>query len=112
MLFPPSQNSTSETCHDETCRRIHVQALVISRLDYCNSVLFGLASSTLQLLSSVLQTAARLIKDLSPKDHITYTETFIHSFIHSGDLYSASSRDYYSEALPAQPRTKKDLREM
>ena len=39
--------------------------------------------------------------------------TVIHSFIHSGDLYSASSRDYYSEALPAQPRTKKkDLREM
>src|SRR6218665_4034829 len=38
---------------------------------------------------------------------------FISSFIHSGDLYSASSRDYYSEALPAQPRTKKkDLREM
>ena len=37
----------------------------------------------------------------------------IHSFMHSGDLYSASSRDYYSEALPAQPRTKqKDLREM
>src|SRR6218665_3412521 len=38
---------------------------------------------------------------------------FIHSFIHSEDLYSASSRDSYSEALPAQPRTKKkDLREM
>src|SRR6218665_644923 len=37
----------------------------------------------------------------------------IHSFIHSGDLYSASSRDCYSEALPVQPRTKKkDLREM
>jgi len=35
------------------------------------------------------------------------------SFIHSGDLYSASSRDYYSEALPAQSRTKKkDFREM
>src|SRR6218665_377491 len=31
----------------------------------------------------------------------------IHSFIHSGDLYSASSRDYYSEALPAQSRTKR-----
>src|SRR6218665_406724 len=42
-----------------------------------------------------------------------YNYSFIHSFIHSGDLYSASSRDYYSEALPAQPRTKKkDLREM
>ena len=29
------------------------------------------------------------------------------SFIHSGDLYSAFSRDYYSEALPAQSRTKR-----
>src|SRR6218665_2569020 len=35
------------------------------------------------------------------------TCTFIcFKFIHSGDLYSASSRDYYSEALPAQSRTK------
>src|SRR6218665_440782 len=31
--------------------------------------------------------------------------SFIHSFIL--ETYSASSRDYYSEALPAQPRTKK-----
>ena len=31
----------------------------------------------------------------------------IHSIIHSGDLYSTSSRDYYSEALQAQSRTKK-----
>jgi len=40
--------------------------------------------------------------------------SFIHSYIHSGDLYSASSsRDYYSEVLPAQSRTKKkDFREM
>jgi len=30
-----------------------------------------------------------------------------HAFIHSGDLYNAFSRDYYSEALPAQSRTKK-----
>jgi len=34
------------------------------------------------------------------------------SFIHSGDLYSASSRHYYSEAHPVQSRPKKDLREM
>src|SRR6218665_1332345 len=32
---------------------------------------------------------------------MTGNHSFIHSFIHSGDLYSASSRDYYSEALPA-----------
>jgi len=38
---------------------------------------------------------------------------FIHSFIHSGDLYSASSRDDHSEALTAQSRTKKkNFREM
>jgi len=37
----------------------------------------------------------------------------IHSFIHSGDLYSTSSTHYYSEAPPAQSRPKKkDLREM
>ena len=47
------------------------------------------------------------------KDLCGAYDLIIHSFIHSGDLYSASSRDYYSEALPAQPRTKKkDLREM
>src|SRR6218665_2576343 len=38
---------------------------------------------------------------------IGLTFIYTYSFIHSGDLYSASSRDYYSEALPAQSRTKK-----
>src|SRR6218665_2981070 len=65
-------------CLNETCRRILVQALVISRLDYCNSVLSGLPSSTLQPLSSVLHTAARLIKDLSLRDHITPTLKQLH----------------------------------
>src|SRR6218665_2963581 len=65
-------------CLNETCRRILVQALVISRLDYCNFVLSGLPSSTLQPLSSVLHTAARLIKDLSPRDHITPTLKQLH----------------------------------
>src|SRR6218665_1819060 len=60
-------------CLDKTCRRILVQALITSRLDYCNSVLYGLPSSTLQPLSSVLHAAACLIKDLSPRDHITLT---------------------------------------
>src|SRR6218665_188534 len=31
---------------------------------------------------------------------------FIYSFIHSGDLHSASSRHYSSEALPAQSRVR------
>src|SRR6218665_1823123 len=41
-----------------------------------------------------------------PKLWVLCKSLFIHSFIHSGDLYSTSSRDYYSEALPAQSRTK------
>jgi len=39
--------------------------------------------------------------------------SLVHSFTHSGDLYSASSIHNYSEALPAQsPPKKKDFREM
>src|SRR6218665_50146 len=33
-------------CLNETCRRMLAQALVISRLDYCNSALFHFCSST------------------------------------------------------------------
>ena len=65
-------------CLDETCRRILIQALVVSQLDDGNSVLSGLPSSTLQHLSSVLHTAARLIKDPSPTDHITPTLKQLH----------------------------------
>jgi len=28
----------------------------------------------------------------------------LYSFVHSGDLHTASSRDYYPEALPSQSR--------
>jgi len=42
---------------------------------------------------------ARLIARLPKFSHISsfMINKFIHSFIHSGDLYSAFSRDYYSE---------------
>ena len=48
-----------------------VLALVHSRLDYCNSVLHSLPRSRLQLLQSVLNSAARLIRGLGRFDHIT-----------------------------------------
>jgi hypothetical protein len=65
-------------CLNEQCLRVLVQALVISRLDYCNSVLAGLPSSTLQPLTSVLHSAARLVKNLGPRDHITPTLRLLH----------------------------------
>src|ERR1043165_5139814 len=66
-------------CLDETCLHILTQALVISRIDYCNSVLSGLPTSTLQPLTSVLH-AACLIKGLGPRDHITQSHQELHWF--------------------------------
>src|SRR6218665_3849172 len=53
------------------CLRTLIHALVFSRLDYCNWVLYGLPASTLQPLTTVLRCAAKLIKNLSPRDHVT-----------------------------------------
>jgi len=57
-------------CLNEHCLRILVQDLVISRLDYCNSVLACLPSTALQPLTAVLHSAVRLVKDLGPRDHM------------------------------------------
>src|SRR6218665_1264713 len=62
-------------CLDETCRSILVQALVISRLFYYNSVLSGLPSSTLEPLSSVLHCFSSNKRSQSQRPHHTYTET-------------------------------------
>jgi len=48
-----------------------VLALVISKLDYCNSLLAGLPQSTLTPLQRVQNAAARLVFELGARDHIT-----------------------------------------
>ena len=48
-----------------------VSALVISLLDYCNSVLAHLPASTLAPLQRVINAAARMVVDLGPRDHVT-----------------------------------------
>src|SRR6218665_2069991 len=95
-LFHLQRIRQVKRCLDETCRRILVQALVISRLDYYNSVPSGLPSSTLQPLSSVLHTAARLMKDLSPRDHITPTLKQLHRLpIHARIAFKISLLVYH-----------------
>ena len=47
-----------------------VHPFVISRLDYCNSILAGLPKGLLGQLQHVQNTAARLILGLQPRDHI------------------------------------------
>ena len=43
-----------------------VSAFVLSRIDYCNSVLAGLPQSTLRLLLEVLDAAIRVVAGLGP----------------------------------------------
>jgi len=53
----------------ETCE-ILIHSLVISRIDYCNSLLLGAPNATIQRLQKMQNKAARLITLASPRDHI------------------------------------------
>jgi len=55
-----------------------VLALIMSRLDYCNSVLLALPTSTVQPLQRVQNAAARLMFGLSRSDHVTPTLIQLH----------------------------------
>ena len=48
-----------------------VQAMVISRLDYCNSILTGLPKDELKRLQRIQNNAARLVYKKKKRDHIT-----------------------------------------
>ena len=48
-----------------------VCALVISKVDYCNSVLAGISGNLIRRLQSVMNAAARLVFSAKRSDHIT-----------------------------------------
>ena len=48
-----------------------VQAFISCRLDYCNSLLYGISDRLLQRLQSVQNAAARLVTGAGRSDHIT-----------------------------------------
>ena len=56
---------------DQQMFQTMISALIIFRLDYCNSLLSDLPSSTLAPLQRVLHTAARLTLKLKICDHIS-----------------------------------------
>ncbi len=55
----------------EHAAQLLVQALVISRLDYCNALLAGLPSNTIKPLQIIQNTAARLIFNEPKRAHVT-----------------------------------------
>ena len=55
---------------DDFCLKTVVQALVMSHLDYCNSVLYGLPSYQIARLQHVQNAAALLISKTQRSDHI------------------------------------------
>ena len=48
-----------------------VHAFISSRLDYCNSLFYGIADGLLKKLQSIQNAAARLITGTRRRDHIT-----------------------------------------
>ncbi len=55
----------------EHAAQLLVQALVISRLDYCNALLTGLPSNTIKPLQMIQNAAARLVFNEPKRAHVT-----------------------------------------
>ncbi len=55
----------------EHAAQLIVQALVISRLDYCNALLAGLPSNTIKPLQMIQNAAARLVFNEPKRAHVT-----------------------------------------
>jgi len=55
----------------EQATQLLVQALVISRLDYCNALLAGLPSRTIKPLQMIQNAAARLVFNEPKRAHVT-----------------------------------------
>ncbi len=55
----------------EHATRLLVQALVLSRLDYCNALLAGLSASSIKPLKLIQNAAARLIFNEPKRTHVT-----------------------------------------
>ena len=63
---------------DNETAKLMVQSLVISRLDYCNSLLFGLPSTQLDRLQRVQNAAAKVVARTERLDHATPVRQELH----------------------------------
>ena len=65
-----------------------VSAFVLSRLDYCNSLLFGCPQCLLNKLQKVQNNAARLVLRVSKTDHISPLLASLHWLFTTNSLLS------------------------
>jgi len=61
-------------------KKILAQAFISSRLDYCNSAVYGISDSIFRRLQAVQNATARLITGMQRKDHITPILRHVHWF--------------------------------
>ena len=62
---------------DDACSQL-IHALVTVRIDYCNSLLYGLPEYSLDRLQKILNTAARILRRVPKFDHISETLMDLH----------------------------------
>ena len=63
---------------DPDLRQRLVLALILSRIDYCNTMFAGLPALTLKPLQSLINAASRYVADLGPYDGVTNTLKELH----------------------------------
>ena len=66
-----------------------VSAFILSRLDYCKSMLSRLPKSTIQPLQRVMNAAARVIVNLSLRDHVKPALKQLHGCRSSTELHTS-----------------------
>ena len=71
-----SNDSSYSSCYTDTfltreAAQLLVQSLIISRLNYCNSLLAGLPASAIKPLQRIQNAAARLVFNLPKFSHVT-----------------------------------------
>ena len=62
--------SVTRVLSSETAKTV-VYAFISSRLDYCNSLLFGISDNLLRRLQAIQNAAARLVTGTRRREHIT-----------------------------------------